>query len=167
MRGLPDRGDDVHVAAAATKVAAHPLANLVIVFRVSLAQQCRRRAELPWRAVAALEGVVADEGGLQRVQAVRTRESLDGDDLPSAVHDREGEAGVVAPAVDEDRAGAAGSLVATFLRAGEVEMFAQRVEERRARVEAELVDAAVDVERERDRVRIGPALRDRLLGHEG
>src|SRR5438270_7301035 len=127
MRGLPDRGDDVHVAAAAAEVAAHPLANLVVVFRVSLAQQCRRGAELPRRAVAALEGVVADEGGLQRVQAVRARESLDGDDLLPAVHDREGEAGVVAPAVDENRAGAARSLVATFLRAGGVEGLAQRV----------------------------------------
>src|SRR5437588_748465 len=99
MRGLPDRGDDVYVAAAAAEVAAHPLADLVVVFRVSLAQQCRRGAELPRRAVTALEGVVADEGGLQRVQPVRTRESLDGNDLPPAVRDREGDGGA-----DQERA---------------------------------------------------------------
>src|SRR2546423_3444269 len=162
MRGLPDRGDDVHVAAAAAEVAAHPLANLVVGFRVSFAQQRGGGAELPRRAVAALEGVVADEGGLQRAHVVRAREPLDGDDLSPAVHDREGEAGVVTPAVDEDCTGAARALVASFLRAGEVEVLPQRVEERRAWVEAELVDAAVDVERDGNRGPVGPALDDRL-----
>ena len=135
---------------------------------MSLAQQRRGGADLPRRAVAALEAVVADEGGLQRVEAAVGREPLDGDDLlPAAVHDREGEAGVVAPAVDEDGAGAARALVAAFLGAGEVEVLAQGVEERGARIEAELVDAAVDVERERDGVRIELALRHRLVGDEG
>src|SRR5947209_18452995 len=127
MAGLADGGDDVDVAAAAAEIAAHPLADLVVGFRVSLAQQRRGGADLPRRAVAALEAVVADEGGLQRVQAVVGGEPLDGDDLLSAaVHDGEREAGVVAPAVDEDGAGAARALVATFLRTGEVEVLAQR-----------------------------------------
>src|ERR1051325_2749486 len=163
-RSLLDRGDDVDVAAAATDVAAHPLADLIVTRGVPFAKQRRRGAELARRAVAALEAVVADEGGLEGAQAVVGREPFDGDDLRSAramsalrqrrrgrrtPHHGEGEAGVDAPAVDEHRAGAARALVAPFLRAGEVEVLAQRVEERRARIEAEVVVAAVDVERDR------------------
>src|SRR3954452_15369719 len=130
MAGLADGGDDVDVAAAAAEIAAHPLADLVVAVRVSLAQQRHGGADLSRRAVAALETVGADEGGLQRVQAAVGREPLDRDDLlPAAVHDREGEAGVVAPAVDEHGAGAARPLVAAFLRAGEVEVLAQGIEE--------------------------------------
>src|ERR1044071_1237617 len=163
-RSLLDRRDDADVAAAAADVAAHPLADLVVARGVPLAQQRRRGAELPGRAVAALEAVVADERGLQRVEAIVGREPFDGDDLLAAVHDREGEAGVVAPPVDQHGAGAACALVAPFLRAGEVEVLAQRVEQRGARVEAEVMVAAVDVERDGDDVRVG---RDgRLLGYE-
>ena len=51
-----------------------------------------RRAELAGRAVAALEGVVLDERGLQRVQLVAVGEPLDGRDLRAVVRDGEREA---------------------------------------------------------------------------
>src|ERR1043165_7179513 len=139
MGSLADRGDDVDVAAAAAEIAAHPLADLVVGTRVSLAQQRRAGAELPRGAVAALEAVVADEGGLQGVESVVAGKTFDGDDLlPAAVHDGEREAGVVAPAVDQHGAGAARALVATLLGSGEVEVLAQGIEEGGAGIEAEL-----------------------------
>ena len=51
------------------------------------------------------------------------------------VHHRERQAGVDAAAVDDHRAGAALAVVAALLGAGEVQVLAQRVEQRRARVE--------------------------------
>src|ERR1051325_8295943 len=99
-RSLLDRGDDADVAAAAADVAAHPLPDLVVARGVPFAQQRRRGTELAGGAVAALEAVVADEGGLQGAQPIVGREPFDRDDLLPAVHDRERQAGVDAPAVD-------------------------------------------------------------------
>ena len=74
-----------------------------------------RRHDLPGRAVAALEGVVRDEGPLHRVQVVAVGEALDRRDLVTLARDGEREAGEHAPAVDPDRARAAGALVAALL----------------------------------------------------
>ena len=58
--------------------------------------------------------------------------------------DRQRQAGEDAPAVDEDGAGAALAVVAALLGAGQAEMLAQRVEQRRADVERQAVLLAVD-----------------------
>ena len=55
------------------------------------------------------------------------------------VHDGERQAGIDPPPVDDHRAGAALAVVAALLGAGQVQMLAQRVEQRGARVELELV----------------------------
>ena len=73
------------------------------------------------------------------------REAFDGRDLRAVLHDGEREAGIDAPAVDQHRAGAALAVVAALLGAGEVEMLAQRVEQRRPGRDAQLVIDAVDV----------------------
>ena len=77
-----DRRDDVHVGAAAAQVAAHALADLVVVERrrprrAASSSSADGRADLPGRAVAALEGVVLDERLLQRVQRVAVGQALD------------------------------------------------------------------------------------------
>jgi hypothetical protein len=51
------------------------------------------------------------------------------------MHDGERQAGIDAPAVDDDRAGAALAVVAALLGAGQVQVLAQRVEQRGAGVE--------------------------------
>ena len=112
---------------------------------MTLAQQRDGGADLPRRAVAALESVVADEGGLHRMQRAVLREPFNRDDLLSAVHHGEGEAGVIAPSVDENRARAARPLIASFFRAGEIEMLAQRVEQRGARIEPQFVRFTIDI----------------------
>jgi hypothetical protein len=60
--------------------------------------------DLAQRAVAALEGIVLDEGRLQRVQRFPAGEALDGRDLGAIVHDRERETGVDPPPVQENGA---------------------------------------------------------------
>ena len=63
--------------------------------------------------------------------------------LVALVHHRERQAGVDPPAVDDHRAGAALAVVAALLGAGEMQMLAQRVEQRGARVELELPGLAI------------------------
>ena len=65
-------------------------------------------------------------------------EAFDGRDLVALVHRGEAEARVDAAAVDVDGAGAALAVVAAFLRAGEVQMLAQAVEQRGARIDPTL-----------------------------
>ena len=79
------------------------------------------------------------KAGLQRMQVVALREALDGRQLRAVVGDREREAAVGPPPVDEDRARAALAVVAALLRAGEVEVLAEQVEQRGADVDGELV----------------------------
>ena len=94
-------------------------------------------ADLAGGAVAALEAVVFEEGGLDGVEGVALGEAFDGGDLGAVGGDGEGEAGVDAAAVEEDGAGSALAVVAALFAAGEFEVFAQGVEERGAGVEGE------------------------------
>src|SRR5215210_6986401 len=96
---LLDRGDDLRVSPAATDVAAHPFADLVVgepgrrhghvvrdvthVAAARLFEQADGGADLPRRAVPALEAVIFDESRLHRVELIPLRESLDRRDLPA------------------------------------------------------------------------------------
>ena len=68
------------IGATAADVAAHQLADFVCGFRLAFGDQSCSRADLPWRAVAALEGIVVDECLLQRMQRAVRREAFDGGD---------------------------------------------------------------------------------------
>ena len=59
----------------------------------------------------------------------------------------ERQAGIDPPAVDEDRAGAALAVVAALLGAGQAQVLAQRVEQRRARIDLQAVLLAIDRQR--------------------
>ena len=128
-----DRLDDAVVGPATAQVAAQALADLLGRPRgaaglhlgghgagqaaLELADHAERRAELPRRAVAALKAVARDKGGLQGVQGVAGRQTLDGGDLAALCLHRQGEAGVDTLAVQQHRAGAARALVTAFLGA--------------------------------------------------
>src|SRR6476661_2981952 len=142
---LLDRRDDPRVGAAAADVAAHPFADLVVrepgrrrghvlrdmahVAAARLLEQGDGGADLPGRAVAALEAVVLDEGRLHRVELIPLRQPLDRRDLLALDAGGERQARENAPPVDDHRAGSALPLVAPLFRAGEMEPFAQRVEQ--------------------------------------
>ena len=78
------------------------------------------------------------------MQLVASREPLDRRDLAPVHEGGEREARLHALAVHEDGAGAALPEAAAFFRACQVQVLAQRVEQRRARIEREAVLAAVD-----------------------
>ena len=66
----------------------------------------------------------------------------------AVLHDGERQARIDPPAVDQHRAGAALAVIAALLRAGQVEMVAQRVEQGRPRRDIELRLDAVDGQRD-------------------
>ena len=101
----------------------------------------RAAAETTWpgRAVAALDGVGADEGVDERMLA----QALDRRHL-ALDRVRERDAGEPRHAVDLDGAGAAVALVAGDLRPGQPELLAQDVREARPDRRVEDVLAAVD-----------------------
>ena len=78
------------------------------------------------------------------MQRAGSAQAFDRDDVVALVHHGEREAGVDAPAVDQHGAGAALPVVAALLGAGQMEVFAQCVEQRRARVELSGSFGAVD-----------------------
>jgi hypothetical protein len=129
--------------------------------RRDLVQHDHRRADLAGRAVAALKRVVRDEGRLHRVEVVGPAEPLDRRDRVALVHGGETQAGVNAHAVHQHRAGAAMAVVAALLGAGEMQVLAQSVEQRDARVEFDPSRLPVHREGDCHRVRL---LRARGLG---
>src|SRR5262245_27478777 len=114
--------------------------------RLRFLQHGDRRADLSWSAVAALEPVMLDEDRLERMQRVGRADALDGHDLVAVVHHREREARVYASSIQQHGASTALAVIATLFGARQVQMLAQRVEERRANVELEIVRVPVDLE---------------------
>ena len=140
-----NRLGNVRVSAAATDVAAHAFAQFGywsdcgVAFRsadnvarnagLDLVEDGDGRANLAWRAVAALIPVMLDECRLHRVHMLRGPETFDRGHVVVLMHDRKRETGVDAPTIDNHRAGAALTVVAAFLGAGQMQMLAQRVEQ--------------------------------------
>ena len=82
-----------------------------------------------WRAVAALEGGVADEGLLDRVRPAGSGEAFDSEDFPARDVPDGRRAGAHGFVVHEDRAGAAVPLAAAVLGAAEAQVVAEHPEE--------------------------------------
>src|SRR3546814_7769142 len=93
--------------------------------------------DLPRRAEARLQGVMLDEGCLERVEFTMAGNPLYRRDLRSILHRSQREAGEDAAPADQDGTGAARALVAPLLGAGQVEPLAQHVEHRLARIDLE------------------------------
>ena len=71
---------------------------------------------------------------LHRMQLAALREALDGRDVGAVAGDRERRAGLDRLAVDMDDAGAALRGVAADMRAGQAQVFAQELNQQRARI---------------------------------
>src|SRR5438128_1184605 len=76
-------------------------------------------------------------------------QSLDRGDLSAVMHGGQCQAGDDALAIDENGAGPASALVATLLRPGEIECFAQNVEQRLPKIDIQLLRLTVDVQSNR------------------
>ena len=134
------------------------------VTATGLVEQADCRADLARRAVAALETVVSDEGGLHGVELVARGQALDRGD-PAAFDARgEREAGQHAAPIDEHRAGAALALIAALLRAGQLESLAERIQQDDARIELQRSCRSIDIERHLDKVLCRGRLGEHRLG---
>src|ERR1043165_9163682 len=144
LDGLVDRG----VSGAAAQVAADGLRDLIACWAAVAVKERLRREEHPWRAVAALCGALLGERGLQRMQIRAAREALDRGDVRIAELLWEREARQHRHAVDEHRARAALAELAAVLRAGEVQLLAQHLEQRVMRLGRDALDLTVHAEGE-------------------
>ncbi len=151
-RAAPHRLDDVLVAGAAAEVGRQHVEQLVVADVRIVLQRVRRQHQEARRAEAALQAVVIDEGLLQRMQRLAIGEPFDGADLPAVGLDREHQAGADRLAVEDDGAGAADAVLAADMGAGLAAVVADRIDQRLARLDADVVRAAVDRQRDVDLV---------------
>src|SRR6266511_2705889 len=140
---------DVGIGAATADVAAHQLANLVGGPRLALGDQAGGGADLARGAVAALKGVVIDEGLLQRMKRVPLCQAFDRRYARTILHDRKRKARITAPTIDQNGAATALAVITALLGAGKVEIEAKRVEQRGPRRDRQFAFDAVDMKRDR------------------
>jgi hypothetical protein len=131
QHGVRDPG----IGTAPAEISAHAFAHtLGIVAGLTFPDQADRDHDLAWRAEPALKAVMCDEGGLDGMERVTLRQAFDRQDMRAVVTDRESKTRIDASPIDEDRTCAALSAVAALLGPGQVEAFAQEIEERDPRV---------------------------------
>jgi hypothetical protein len=159
-----DGRDNVVVRAATAQVAAHPVADLLRRSSVALGNAGDAGHDLTGRAIAALEGVALDKGGLQRMKLLALRQAFNGLDLAPIDQRGEREARLHALSIDEDRAGSALPEVTAFLRASELQVFAQGIEQGGARIERQLVFGTIHAQDNGNRWDRGVGLRGRHFG---
>ena len=87
-----------------------------------------------------------DKRRLHGVELLTICQPFDRRDLIAVVHGGERETGINSTAIDQYRTRAALAMIASLLRAGEMQSFAQRVEQRYARIDIERVTLSVDLE---------------------
>ena len=100
------------------------------------------------RAVSALKGSGIDESLLHRMELAVALEAFDRYDGFCCCGADRNLAGASWAAANQNGAGAALAFAATVLGAGEAELVAQNLEQRRFRVEPDIVSPAVDFELE-------------------
>jgi hypothetical protein len=105
------------------------LSDLGAAARMSFRKQSRPRANLPRGAVAALERIMLDKSGLEQMQFVPLRQTLDGCDLGSIARYRQDETRIDPDAIDQDGTRTALTLIATFFRSDKLQALAQKVQQ--------------------------------------
>src|SRR5512142_1242888 len=141
--------DDVLVAGAPAEVARHPVADLLLARVRVLLQQTVRARDHSRRAEAALQAVILVERLLQRVQLAALREALDRQDVGTFALHGEHRARLDRHAVQIDRARAAVRRLAADVWSGVLELLAQRMNQKLARLDDDVDLLAVQLERHR------------------
>src|SRR5262249_29818957 len=132
--GAEHRADDARVAAAAAEIARQRLAHLRLGRAWVLLQEGARGDDHAGRAVAALRGLLGDEGGLDRIGALGRAQAFDRRDGPRLHGARGRDARPGSAPVDQDGAGAALREAAAEVGPGEPEVVSEHIEERRLRI---------------------------------
>ena len=82
----------------------------------------------------------------------RLTDAFDGRDLIALVQSGESETRKLALAINVHRARAALTVIASLLRTSEMQMFAETIEETRARIDSKIILLTVDTERNGNRI---------------
>src|SRR5688572_19441324 len=139
------RLDDARVRAAAAQVAGERLPDLVVARALVGREQRGGFHDHAVDAVAALHRLLLDEGLLQRVRPLRGAQPFERDDLLAGGRGHGEATGAHGFSVHVHRTSAALREAAAKARAVEIEIVAQRVEQRHLRiVDAQVVRLAVD-----------------------
>src|SRR5260221_6933417 len=137
--------DDLHVAGAAAVVTAERILHFVALDRSALPlDQCGRREHHARRAEAALRCVQLMERGLHGREALGLAEAFERRDRRAVDRRNRRETRTPRLAVDENGARAAAALLAAGLRARDLELLAQDVQQWRERRTRDVVLAPVD-----------------------
>src|SRR5580765_4716709 len=152
-RGLGDGGHHGRVTGAAAEVAGNAVADLVFGGVRILSEQRRGRHEDTRDAESTLRHTLLHERVLERGEHAHLGETLDGADGAAARLHGQHEAARHGLAVDVDGAGSAVAGAAAFLGSGQVQVLAQRIEQR-----------LVGLDEHLDRLVIDHTAQD-LLGH--
>jgi hypothetical protein len=128
------------VADAAAVVASEGFLDLVLRGRRVLIKKCFGAHYYAWRAIAALERGIIDEGLLDRMKLTRgwILESLNSSYALAIAFDRKSHTGENRFAVHYDSAEAARTVVAGYFRSGVTELLSQRVRKGVSRVDVEI-----------------------------
>src|SRR5262245_53650019 len=147
VAGGVHRLDDVGIAGAAAEIGGEHVEQ-VLVADVGLAlEHAGRQHQKAGRAEAALQAVIVDEGLLQRMQHVALCQALDGADRPALGLHRKHQTRAHGLAIEQDGAGAADAVLAADVGAGLAAVVADGVDQRAARIDADVMAPAVDGER--------------------
>ena len=125
------RFDDIVIAGAAADIALELVAHRRLVELAAMAAyDVDRRHDHARRAVTALQAVIVAERRLHRVQFVAPGDTFDRGDAGARGLSRQHGTGFHCPAVDMDDAGTALAGVAADMRAGQVQLFTQKMDEK-------------------------------------
>jgi len=121
--------------------------------------------DLTGSAVAALKGVVLEEGGLYGAEVVALGEAFNRGDLASIGYGSEGETTVYSAAVQNNGACSTLAVIAALFAAGQIEVLPESVEKGSTGIEGERFGLAVHFEGDRDCLgSAGRCLLSRLSG---
>lgn len=124
-----NRLHDARISGAAAEIAGEAEADARLVRFRQAQHEVTGRHQHARRAEAALERVLAIEGGAQLGGDGIVVQPLDGDDIRALAGAGEGEAGARRLAIHEDGAGAADTVLAAQMRAGEVQRVSNEISE--------------------------------------
>src|SRR5438477_9209034 len=114
-------------------------------------QQRRGRHDLTRSAIAALISVMRQKRRLHWIEIFRLAETFNRGDLIVFVHGGKDEARVHPSPIDVHRAGAALPVVASLFRSREMQIFAETIEQCRARIDSQIVILSVYLKLHRNR----------------
>src|SRR5581483_11092773 len=137
---------DVDVAGAHAQLAGQGFADLVLAWLGVVVEELDGAEDHAWRTEAALQRVALLEGALQRVELAVVCQAFYCGDLGAVRLDGQHQAGSHALAIHQDRAGAAHAVLAADVGARQLQVVAQEVGQRAARLDVALVSAAVNGE---------------------